>query len=280
MSTTTICAVAPDRTKVFRYDGFGSSWTNIGGPGSQSHIQITGGGWGLIATAYGPDEYSYSGETGEWWLMTPTDGSDAGPRGQHVVTDDTVYKLIATVGGGNIYQFDGFDDSQPSWSWVRGTSRQAWGGGWGLIAQDPQPWDAHRYTGNPGDWDRISGDCFTFAIGPDAVYKIPNDKSAVYQYDGFGDSWTQIGGPASDIDAGGWGLVATAPPEGNWDAYAYTGTPGVWRLIGGPRSAFLAITDDTVYSMAPDGSGVYRYDGKGTSWTRISGPVFQIAATS
>ncbi|MFC0596824.1 hypothetical protein [Streptomyces palmae] len=277
MSTSTICAVAPDRTSVYRYDGSGSSWTNIGGPGSQSFIQVWGGGWGLVATAYGPNEYSYSGESGEWELISPTNGP-ASEGGSHIVTDDTVYKLLSTVGGGDMYEFDGFDGSEPSWSRIRGPARQAWGGSWGLVAQDSQTFDAYRYTGNPGDWDLIAPDSYEFAVGADTVYRLATDKNTVYQYDGFGNTWTPIGGAASSIAAGGWGLVATAPPEANFDLYAYTGNPGAWRLIGGPRNAFLEITDETVYGLAFDNSAVYRYDGKGTSWTRIGGPAYQIAA--
>jgi hypothetical protein len=100
-------------------------------------------------------------------------------------------------------------------------------------------------------------------------------RDAVYRYDGTGASWTRIGGPAGQIYAGGWGLVATNPSTG--DLYRYLGTPDMWQHIGGAGASF-AVAPDTVYALTPKRDAVYRYDGYGTSWTMIGGPTGRIYA--
>jgi hypothetical protein len=106
-----------------------------------------------------------------------------------------------------------------------------------------------------------------------SVCGLSPDRQGVWRYDGTGTSWTQIGGPAGDVYAGGYGLVATNPTNG--DVYRYLGTPGSWQRIGGPGAKF-AVTDGTVFGLSPDRQGVWRYDGTGTSWTQIGGPARDI----
>jgi N-acetylneuraminic acid mutarotase len=100
-------------------------------------------------------------------------------------------------------------------------------------------------------------------------------RNAVYRYDGSGTSWTRIGGPAGQLYAGAWGLVATNPSTG--DLYRYLGTPDSWQRIGSAGASF-AVATDTVYGLTPTRNAVYRYDGSGTSWTRIGGPAGQLYA--
>ncbi|WP_445045147.1 M64 family metallopeptidase, partial [Streptomyces sp. SAS_272] len=100
-------------------------------------------------------------------------------------------------------------------------------------------------------------------------------RDAVYRYDGSGSSWTRIGGPAGQIYAGAWGLVATNPSSG--DLYRYLGVPDSWQYIGSAGASF-AVAGDTVYGLTPGRDAVYRYDGSGSSWTKIGGPAGQIYA--
>jgi hypothetical protein len=41
----------------------------------------------------------------------------------------------------------------------------------------------------------------TFAVTADTVFGLSPDRQAVWQYDGAGASWTQVGGPAAEIVA-------------------------------------------------------------------------------
>jgi hypothetical protein len=104
-----------------------------------------------------------------------------------------------------------------------------------------------------------------------AVCALSPGGAAVWQYDGSGAWWTQIGGPAGEIVGGGYGLVATSPVVG--DLWRYLGTPQEWELIGGlGAGAEYVVTDDTVIGLPSGGQAVWQYDGTGTSWTQIGGP--------
>ncbi|WP_223183578.1 MULTISPECIES: M64 family metallopeptidase [unclassified Streptomyces] len=107
------------------------------------------------------------------------------------------------------------------------------------------------------------------------ICALTPSRNAVYRYDGSGTAWTKIGGPAGQLYAGGWGLVATNPSSG--DLYRFLGTPESWQLIGSAGAEF-AVTNDTVYGLTPSRNAVYRYDGTGTSWTRIGGAAGHVYA--
>ena len=105
------------------------------------------------------------------------------------------------------------------------------------------------------------------------VCSLTQRFNSVWQYDGSGTSWTQIGGPALALYGGGYGLVATDPSTG--DPWLYGGTPNQWQHIGTPGTEF-AVTGDTVFGLTPNSDSVWRYDGSGTSWTQIGGPAWKI----
>lgn len=106
------------------------------------------------------------------------------------------------------------------------------------------------------------------------VYVLSPDRSGVFAYDG--QTWTQIGGPAGALYAGGAGLFATHPQTG--DIYHYNGSPMNWSRIGGPARTF-AVNDDGVYGLSSDGQGVHHWTG-GTSWTQVGGPAGTLYAGS
>lgn len=109
----------------------------------------------------------------------------------------------------------------------------------------------------------------------DNICALTPARDAVYRYDGSGTSWTRIGGPAGQIYAGAWGLVATNPSSG--DLYRYLGTPDDWQYIGSAGATF-AVATDTVYGLTPSKDAVYRYDGQNSSWTKVGGAAGEIYA--
>jgi hypothetical protein len=129
--------------------------------------------------------------------------------------------------------------------------------------------DFYRYTGTPNVWDRIGGrtGTSTMAVGQDTVYRAGDDW-ALEQYDGTGTSWTRITEPLVNHEiAMGYGLFGLVYSDQNTNSMLrYLGEPGQWQRLGQHRFWF-AVTDDTVYGIPLDRSGVYRYDGD--SWTRI-----------
>jgi hypothetical protein len=103
------------------------------------------------------------------------------------------------------------------------------------------------------------------------IFALTPDKQAVYHF--HNGEWIEIGGPASQLYGGDWGLVATNP--GNGDLWKYLGVPGKWEQIGGPGASF-AVTNESVYGLTPNKGAVFRYNGSGQNWTQIGGPAGQI----
>ena len=83
---------------------------------------------------------------------------------------------------------------------------------------------ASASAGGPLPWAEQT----VFALGPTDNY--------VAEWNGPGQGWTEIGGPASAVYAGSAGVFATNPSSG--DIFEYNGTPGSWSQIGGPGEEF------------------------------------------
>ncbi|KJY19406.1 hypothetical protein VR44_39130 [Streptomyces katrae] len=264
-----------DINAVYRYDGFGTSWTQIQGP-----VTVTGtfgGGWGLLIGSADGDtadqEFSYNGNPFDWQFISA-------PAASFTVTDDTVYKKSAD--GNAVLQFDGFDDdARPLWSQIGNSVFEIVGGRFGLMAQMPNSIDGHAflYSGTPGEWQHIGDKGGAYAVSSDTVYRTEPHGRTVFEYDGVGTSWTDVGSPpggTTNIQAGGFGLIGSS-----FDAHGlfrYRGSPGSWERIGDFTISY-AVTDDTVYRVGANGT-VFQYDGSGMSWTSIGRPdrVFKLVA--
>ncbi|WP_338673954.1 hypothetical protein V1460_13425 [Streptomyces sp. SCSIO 30461] len=166
-----------------------------------------------------------------------------------------------------VYRWDG----GTSWTQISGpgTADQIYGGGAGLLRAAPDGSGVYRYQGSGQNWQRIgtAGPGSQWVVTDNAVFGRSPD--GVYRWDG-GTSWTQISGPgtADQIYGGGAGLLRAAPDGSG--VYRYQGSGQNWQRIGtaGPGSQWV-VTDNAVFGRSPD--GVYRWNG-GTSWTQISGP--------
>jgi hypothetical protein len=263
----TVFALSPDKNGVYHYHD--ERWIPIGGPAAQ----LYGGDWGLVATSPGnADLWRYLNSPGQWQRI-------GGPGASFAVTKDSVFGLSPDKNG--VYRNGG-----TSWTKVGGPAGQIYGGSWGLVATSPGNADLWRYLNSPGQWQRIGGPGASFAVTNDSVYGLSTNPNGggVYRYDGQGMSWTKVGGPAGQIYGGDWGLVATNPSNGDLYGYQYHGpednpAPPVWEHIGGPGASF-AVSYETVFGLStnPNGGGVYRYDGRGTSWTKVGGPAHSIVA--
>jgi hypothetical protein len=116
---------------------------------------------------------------------------------------------------------------------------------------------------------------YTKLVAPQAathLYALAPDKSYVAEWDGTAGAWHTIGGPATAIYAGGFGLFATNPNDGSINKY--TGSGQAWAKIGGPGASF-AVGNNALYALGPNNSYVAMWQ---TSWGTIGGPAGQIAA--
>lgn len=259
---------------IWRYDGQGTSWQHIGSPDVEPAVQLFSGDWGLIARrGFTNSNYWYHTGGNSWEDMK-------GPRGFASVGSDTVYaspRTDVTDMPEGVYQFDGHGgDGTPIWSQIGPPKQGCLAGKWGVVGF--RGWitdDFYHYSGTPNLWELIGGPTANsdMVVGQDTVYRKGSDW-AIYQYNGTGTSWTQITAPlvnhAIVMQYGLFGLVYTDFDTNSM--YRYLGTPNQWLRIG-PHRPYFAVTDETVYAIPMDKSGVYRYDG-GTNWTNIRpGPV-------
>jgi hypothetical protein len=167
-----------------------------------------------------------------------------------------------------------------TWYQIGGPAGNIYAGSFGVVATNPTTGNLYHFR-TPGQWALIGGPGRTFAMDVSGhLYGLSPNYSGVYQYVGNGETnrWVKIGGPARNIYAGSFGLVATNPTTGN--LYHYLGTPGKWALIGGPGRTFAMGTSGHLYGLSPDSSGVYQYVGNGVTnrWVKIGGPARNIYA--
>jgi hypothetical protein len=162
---------------------------------------------------------------------------------------------------------------------IGGPATEVYAGGAGLFAVNPRTRDIYKYNGGTGqgNWSRVGGPGRTFAVTGDHLYGLAPDGSGVYEWTRRGDVWKRIGDAATNIYAGGAGLFATNPRSG--DIYKYNGGTGPksWSRVGGPGRTF-AVSGNRLYGLAPDGSGVWEWTGRGDQWKRIGGPAANIYA--
>lgn len=125
------------------------------------------------------------------------------------------------------------------------------------------PTNTAAYLYGVSGWQHIGGGGAACAVGP-YIYGLTPDRSAVYQWNGKGTSWTRVGGAAQNIysDAMGAGVYATSP--GNKAVFAYQNSPNVWKQIGGAGVQFAACTE-VLAGLSSVGGSAYVWS-KSTGW--------------
>ncbi|PPK63680.1 hypothetical protein V5P93_002230 [Actinokineospora auranticolor] len=108
------------------------------------------------------------------------------------------------------------------------------------------------------------------AVTENTLYALSPNRDAVLMYDGT--SWTQIGGAAAQIYAGGGQVFATNPTTGSIFYYEHETT--TWHLIGGPGDQF--VVDDAGILTGRSAGGVFEW--WGTEWRKIGGPARSLIA--
>ncbi|MFD8147101.1 hypothetical protein [Streptomyces sp. NPDC059708] len=215
------------------------------------------------------------GLTGEWGGPRPAAGAgrdtvamaaaDGGAEAQAHPSD------ITTTADNDLYVLAA--DHSAVWR-RRGTDWEAISGGpvsavyaghLGVFMVLPGTGLIYKYKDDADRWDPIGSGKGKFAVSGDSLYRLADDGVSQWR----GDEWHRIGPPAKDIYAGGAGLFATDPVSGV--VRKYDGEPESWSYVGGPGAAF-AVSDNHLYGLAPDHSGVYEWNGKEGSrsdWTRV-----------
>jgi hypothetical protein len=123
------------------------------------------------------------------------------------------------------------------------------------------------------------------------LFALTPDRGAVNQGSSTG-VWQGVGGPASTLYSGRFGLFATNPSTG--DLYGYNNSPFSWTWVGGPGAEF-AVTATGLFGLSPSRDAVLSYDQYGrrsvarragstvdppACWPRTRGPAMSTATSA
>ncbi|ARF83348.1 phospholipase A2 [Kitasatospora aureofaciens] len=200
--------------------------------------------------------------------------------GDLVATKDSAYGLAKDPSA--VYRWAG---SQDRWIKIGDGAARIYASEDTVYATDPGNGDIRRYDSATDSWTRIGGPGADFAATAKHLYGISPDHSAVYEYTGRGDTWTKVGGPADRLytytgETPAMKLNPKVVPgtpsdsplyatqHGTGDIYRYDGHATAWTRLGGPGAEF-AVTDNNLYRLAADHSGVAEYTGPGDKWKAV-----------
>jgi hypothetical protein len=151
--------------------------------------------------------------------------------------------------------------------------------GTGLVVGDAgvftyTPSAIYEYNGTPNQWTQVGGAGDSYVEAGNNLYGLGPDGDYVAQWNGPGKGWTIIGGPALTIEAGGAGLVETN--QNSSGAYLYDGTPNQWTYIDNGKSDYV-VGLTGIFKVGPDLTP-YQWVGPGDSWQEIGGQVDELFA--
>ncbi|MGW4894756.1 phospholipase A2 [Kitasatospora sp. NPDC004240] len=219
------------------------------------------------------------------------------PAQKNTVPSVTMAKVVASSEGAYVLPRDGsgvyqWSADRDGWLKIGGPAKSIYAGVDTVYATNPDTGDVWRYNGKPADWTRISGPVADLAATNKHLYKIPADRSGVWEYTGKKDEWRKVGsGPAAHLytytgkttamknaekqRGGAQGRLSDSPlfatDRDSGTISHYLGSPDKWSVVGGPGAEF-AVTDENLYGLSPDHSGVWEWngkDGKASGWTNV-----------
>jgi len=106
------------------------------------------------------------------------------------------------------------------------------------------------------------------------LYGLSPNGAAVYKWSGSGSTWTPWGGPAGWLYAGGTGLLATNPANG--DVYLNNDFANQWHRIGGPGANFVISSASQIFGLTPSRNAINIW--QGDSWVTVGGPASVVVA--
>jgi len=217
-----------------------STWSKVGGPGSQFVEGRARVGTTVYALTPSKDAvYQYRAKQGWKRVGGPAKRLYGGIGGLFAISpnEDGIYS---------------YDPHSERWAKIGGSGRMfAVGGEHELYSLSDDGRNIYRYLGKPGKWERIGDAGISILAVPGHLYRtVPNGD--IQKYDGTPFSWTKIGGAGNAFAAVGAGDVYGISPNAK-SIYRYRGEPGQWQQVGGEAVAISAHRD-ALYAIRKDNS--------------------------
>lgn len=259
--------LSPKKDGVYAYDS--STWTKIGGPGSE--LASAGGKLYGISPKNEPQTpqhgiWEYSNRGDQWNKI-------GGPSEQLIGGD---YLCSIEPETKDIYMY-----KEGHWAKIGGPGFQfVWSGGklYGISPKNEAQTPHHgiwEYTVSSGQWSKIGGPSEQL-IGGDYLCTIEPITKDIYMYkDGH---WAKIGGPGFQFVWAGGKLRGISPKNevqtpqhGIWE---YSNGSNQWNKIGGASEQLIGGT--ALYSIEETTKDIYKYEE--TQWIKIGGPGAQFVS--
>ncbi|KAH8883409.1 hypothetical protein GQ53DRAFT_883108 [Thozetella sp. PMI_491] len=245
----TACLLGREGSGVFRWDG--SSWQKLGGAANA----VFGGGFALVAT--NPDNT-------QAFRWTVTDGwaQIGGGGSSFAITNNAIYALTSNRDA--VFKWS---NNGQNWQQIGGPAGNLYAGGDNLFATDPANTGIYHYL-HDDVWEKVGAGGADFAVdGNGVLYGLNPPMDKVFQWSGVGQDWSQIGGAASRLFAGGIGMFAVNPDN---TAIWKHNSGSDWQQVGGGGSHFT-VTDEGLYGVGLGDLGIYRWTGSGQDWQNLGG---------
>ena len=155
---------------------------------------------------------------------------------------------------------------------IGGPVQELYGGPFGLFAIRRGAEELWRWEGRPHRWTRIGDGGHGFVSTPTALLGIRSRDGQVLRFDG--ERWSELGGPARRLHAGGLGVFMES--AGTGELLRLHEETGAWERIAGPAADF-AVTDVELFRISASRELVERHV-EGEEWESIGGPALALHA--
>ncbi|MEM7159765.1 MAG: pentapeptide repeat-containing protein [Myxococcota bacterium] len=155
---------------------------------------------------------------------------------------------------------------------IGGPVREIYGGPFGLFATRSGGRDLWRWEGQPHRWTRVGDGGHGFVSTADALFGLSERDGRVLRFDG--EHWTELGGPARRLHAGGLGVFMES--AGTGELLRLHDDTGAWERIAGPGADF-AVTDVELFRVSSSRERVEQHV-EGDEWEAIGGPATALHA--
>ena len=118
-------------------------------------------------------------------------------------------------------------------------------------------------------WTNIGGAAKELYAGGAGFFATNPSTGDIFRFEGNGKPWTKVGGAGAEFAVTNHDLFALATDR---SLVRRMVAPGKWENVGGPASHIIG-GGSTLYAQSPGNNGaIWRYDGSPNKWTNVGGP--------
>lgn len=164
-----------------------------------------------------------------------------------------------------------------SWVGIGDAASNIYSAGNGVLATTPINDQVFHYNPSTQNWRLLGSGGAKFVATASAYYRLTSSRNAVERYSFSANSWTNIGGPASNIYGGGDDSFFAVNP-GNNEIWQYFSNGNRWSKVGGGGADFAVDGNGVLYGVSTPKDALYQYTGNSDVWTKIGDATSRVFA--